>query len=102
MNKTKPPDGGLFQGMIETRRSLWRRRIIVGSDERGVDHEGGCSGEWGRRQVVAMSLPTVNELGVVVRYTEQQLGAALVRTGGRWSSPSDHMCERTAKASLLH
>ncbi|MER9419411.1 hypothetical protein NKI95_26245 [Mesorhizobium sp. M0306] len=34
----KPPDGGLFQGMIETRRSLWKRRIIDCSDERGLDH----------------------------------------------------------------
>jgi hypothetical protein len=40
----KPPDGGLFQGMIETRRSLWRGRIIDCSDERGLDHEAALTG----------------------------------------------------------
>nr|BAL73139.1 hypothetical protein [Ensifer adhaerens] len=52
LNKTKPPDGGLFQGMIETRRSLWGRRIIGASDVRGFDHAGGCSGDGAGRQVL--------------------------------------------------
>lgn len=64
LNKTKPPDGGLFQGMIETRRSLWRRRIIGGSDVRGFDHAGGCSGDGAGRQGEALwqQTPTVPSL----------------------------------------